>query len=156
MAAKALAEPPMTPKTSAAVRAVKVLRENLLDLEQVQILINICRKVTLKLGVSEKVNLENICNMVKFYWPLSFWLAYKYADSRYTKLLDDIVIRVERNWGLEPCTIKSMMPTAQLFMKKENLLCLLPPSVSGFQEKKGYFLATVEDRKMMCTQGLRD
>jgi hypothetical protein len=39
---------------------------------------------------------------------------------------------------LEPCTIKSMMPTVQLFMKKENLLCLLP-RVSGFQEKKVTF-----------------
>ncbi len=140
MAAKALAEPPMTPKTtSAAVRAVKVLRENLLDQEQVQILINICRKVTLKLEVSEEVNLENICNMVKFYWPLSFWLAYKYDDSPDTKLLDDIVIRVEQHWGLEPCTIKSLMLTVQQFMKKENLLCLLPRSVSGFSGKKVIF-----------------
>jgi hypothetical protein len=139
MAAKALAELPMTPKTSAAIRAVKVLRENLLDQEQVQILINICHKVTLKLEVSEKVNLENICNMVKFYWPLSFWLAYEYDDSQDTKLLDDIVIRVEQHWRLEPCTIKSMMLTVQLFMKKENLLCLLPPSVSGFQEKRLFF-----------------
>jgi hypothetical protein len=140
MAAKALAEPSMTPKTtSAAVRAVKVRREKILDQEQVQILKNICRNVTLKLEVSEEVNLENICNMVKFYWPLSFWLAYKYDDSQDTKLLDDIVIRVERHWGLEPCTIQSMMRTVQLFTKKENLLCLLPPRVSGFQEKKVIF-----------------
>jgi hypothetical protein len=140
MAAKALAEPPMTPKTtSAAVRAVKIRRENLLDQEQVQILKNICCMVTLELEVSEEVNLENICNMIKFYWPLSFWLAYEYADSRDTKLLDDIVIRVEQHWGLEPCTIQSMIRTVWLFMKKENLLCLLAPNVSGFQEKRLFF-----------------
>jgi hypothetical protein len=142
MAAKTLAELPMTPKTSAAVRAVKVLRENLLEQEQVQILKNICRKVTLELEEmhnSEEVNIENICDMVKFYWPLSFWLAYKCDDSQHTKLLDDMVIRVEQHWGLEPCTIKSMMLTVWLFMKKENLLCFLPPGVSGFQEKKIIF-----------------
>jgi hypothetical protein len=141
MAAKALAELPMTPETSAAVRAEKVQRENLLDQEQVQNLKNICRILKLKLEEvhhSEEVNLENSCDMVKFYWALSFWLAYKSDDSRNTELLDDMMIRIEQHWGLEPCTIKSRMPTVQLFMKKENLLCLLPP-VSGFQEKKIIF-----------------